>query len=169
MHQGSLCKGYVVKPCRLTLVVFEGLICWDEGEHATLRSSTSSLPCAGEGWIRRTRQDRPRVLTGWRLVRTPSLTRDKTKAPPKSVTSHSLTTKRGRCAVQPTGLGPAWACVIRAVSIVKFTIMTACGGRRPWEYSSDKPGTRGSKCLWQRQAAPRVPINTPVLCPARGG
>jgi hypothetical protein len=26
MHQGSLYKGYVVKPCRLTLVVFEGLI-----------------------------------------------------------------------------------------------------------------------------------------------
>jgi hypothetical protein len=26
MHQGSLCKGYVVKPCLLTLVVFEGLI-----------------------------------------------------------------------------------------------------------------------------------------------
>jgi hypothetical protein len=23
---GNLCKGYVVKPCRLTLVVFEGLI-----------------------------------------------------------------------------------------------------------------------------------------------
>jgi hypothetical protein len=26
MHQGSLCKGNIVKPCRLTLVVFEGLI-----------------------------------------------------------------------------------------------------------------------------------------------
>jgi hypothetical protein len=26
MHQGSLCKGYLVKPCRLALVVFEGLI-----------------------------------------------------------------------------------------------------------------------------------------------
>jgi hypothetical protein len=26
MHQGSLCKGYVVKPYRLTLVVFEGFI-----------------------------------------------------------------------------------------------------------------------------------------------
>jgi hypothetical protein len=26
MHQGSLCKSYIVKPCRLTLVVFEGLI-----------------------------------------------------------------------------------------------------------------------------------------------
>jgi hypothetical protein len=26
IHQGNLCKGYVVKPCRLTLVVFEGLI-----------------------------------------------------------------------------------------------------------------------------------------------
>jgi hypothetical protein len=28
--------------------------------------------------------DRPRALTGWRLVRPPSLTRDKTKAPPKT-------------------------------------------------------------------------------------
>jgi hypothetical protein len=26
MHQGSICKGYIVKPCQLTLVVFEGLI-----------------------------------------------------------------------------------------------------------------------------------------------
>jgi hypothetical protein len=54
--------------------------CWDEGEHATLHSSISSSPCAGEGWIHRTCQDRPRALTGRWPVRPPSLTRDKTKA-----------------------------------------------------------------------------------------
>ena len=29
--------------------------------------------------------DRPRALTGWRPIRPPSLTRDKTKTPPKSM------------------------------------------------------------------------------------
>jgi hypothetical protein len=61
-------------------------------------------------------------------------------------TSHSLTTERGPCAVWPIELDPAWTCVIRAVSVVKFTIMTVCNLPSP-EYSKDKPGTRGSKCL----------------------
>jgi hypothetical protein len=65
-----------------------------EGEHATLRSSTSFSPCAGEGQIHRTQQDRPRALTGWRPVRSPSLTRDKTKAPPKSTGPPTLSPPR---------------------------------------------------------------------------
>jgi hypothetical protein len=79
-------------------------------------------------------------------------------------TSHSLTTKRGPCAVRPSELGPAWACAIRVVSVIKFTVMTVCN-LHSWEYSGDKSDTRGSKCLWQGQAVPRVSINTPVLCP----
>jgi hypothetical protein len=76
-------------------------------------STTLSSPCTGEGWIYGTRQDRPRALTRWRPVRPPSLTRDKTKASPKSTGPSTLTTKRGPRAVRPTELGPTWECVIR--------------------------------------------------------
>jgi hypothetical protein len=61
-------------------------------------------------------------------------------------TSHFLTTERGPCTVPPTELGPAWTCVIWVVSVIKFTVMTVCN-LPSWEYSGDKPGTRGSKCL----------------------
>jgi hypothetical protein len=61
-------------------------------------------------------------------------------------TSHSLTTKRGPCAVRPTELGPAWTCVNWAVCVIKFTVMTICN-LPSREYSWDKLGTRGSKCL----------------------
>jgi hypothetical protein len=61
-------------------------------------------------------------------------------------TSHSLTMERGPCAVRPTELGLAWTCVIWVVSVIKFTVMTVCN-LPLWEYSRDKPGTRGSKCL----------------------
>jgi hypothetical protein len=61
-------------------------------------------------------------------------------------TSHSLTTERGPCVVRPIELGPTWTCVIRAMSVIKFTVMTVCN-LPSWEYSRDKPGTRGSKCL----------------------
>jgi hypothetical protein len=60
--------------------------------------------------------------------------------------------------------------VIRVVSVIKFTVMTVCN-LPSWEYSGDKPGTRGSKCLCQGAAPPpppRVPINTPVLCLGTG-
>jgi hypothetical protein len=75
--------------------------------------------------------------------------------------------REGLCAIRPIEMGPAWTGVIRTVSVIKFTVMTVCN-LPLWEYSRDKPGTRGSKCLWQGQAAPRVPINTPVLCPGKG-
>jgi hypothetical protein len=61
-------------------------------------------------------------------------------------TSHSFTTERGPCAIRPKELGPAWTCVIRAVSVIKFIVMTVCN-LPSWEYSGDKPGTRGSKYL----------------------
>jgi hypothetical protein len=36
--------------------------------------------------------------------------------------------------------------LIRAVSVIGFTLMTVCN-LPPWEYSGDKPGTRGCKRL----------------------
>ena len=39
-----------------------------------------------------------------------------------------------------TELGPTWECAIRAVSVIKFTVMTVCN-LPSWEYSGDKPGT----------------------------
>jgi hypothetical protein len=69
--------------------------------------------------------------------------------------------------IRPIEMGPAWTGVVRAVSVIRFTVMTVCN-LPSWEYSGDKPGTRGSKCLCQGQAAPRVPINTPVLCLGTG-
>jgi hypothetical protein len=78
-------------------------------------------------------------------------------------TSHFLGTGRGPCTVRPKKLGPAWACVGWAVSVIKYTVMTGCN-LPSWENFGDKPGTRGSKCLCQGQTAPRVPINTSLLC-----
>lgn len=112
--------------------------------------------------------DRPRALTRRRPIQSPSLpTRQDEGLVEDHRTSHSLSTGRGPCTVRPTKLGPAWACVSWAVSVIKYTVMTGCN-LPSWEYSGDKPGTRGSKCLWQGQATPQVPINTPVLCRSTG-
>jgi hypothetical protein len=81
--------------------------------------------------------------------------------------SHALTTGGGPCVIRPIVMGPARTRAIRVVSIIRFTLMTICN-LPPWEYSRDKPGTRGSKCLWQGQAAPWVPINTPYSAHTRG-
>jgi hypothetical protein len=59
--------------------------CWAKGEHATIRSTTSSPPCTDEGWIHRTHQGRPRAPIRRRPVRPPSPTRDETKAQSKSM------------------------------------------------------------------------------------
>jgi hypothetical protein len=52
----------------------------------------------------------------------------------------------GPCAIQPIEMGPTWTGVIRVVSVINFTIMIV-SNLPSWEYSGDKPGTRGSKCL----------------------
>jgi hypothetical protein len=82
-------------------------------------------------------------------------------------TSRSLTTEGGPCAIQPVEMGPTWACVIRVMFVIKSTIITVYN-LPSREYSGNKPGTRGSKCLWQGETVPRVPINTPILCPGLG-
>jgi hypothetical protein len=48
--------------------------------------------------------------------------------------------------IQPIVLGPATTSAIRVMSVIGFTLMTICN-LPSWEYSGDKPGTRGSKRL----------------------
>jgi hypothetical protein len=71
--------------------------------------------------------DRPRVRTRRRPIWPPSLRRRQDEGPIEDPgTSHSLTTERGPCTVQPTKLGPAWICVNWAMRVMKYTIMTVC-------------------------------------------
>jgi hypothetical protein len=58
--------------------------CWGEDEHATLRSTTSSPHCAGEGYIHKTWQNKTRASIGRRPARPPSLSCGKMKALPMS-------------------------------------------------------------------------------------
>jgi hypothetical protein len=58
--------------------------CWGEGEHASLRSTTSSSHRTDEGHIHRTRQNKPKAPTERRPVWSPSLSCCKMKALPKS-------------------------------------------------------------------------------------
>jgi hypothetical protein len=48
--------------------------------------------------------------------------------------------------IRPIVMGPARTSAIRVVSVIRFTLMTICN-LPSWEYSGDKPGTRGSKRL----------------------
>jgi hypothetical protein len=142
--------------------------CWGEGEHATLRSTTSSPLHADEGYIDSVPEQAggaapdgdqcdPFVLV--LLDEGPA----EVYGPPALPSS-----SKGPCVIQPMVMGPARSGAIRDVSVTGFTLMTICN-LPSWEYFGDKPGTRGSKRLWQGHAAPRVPINTPVQCPTYGG
>jgi hypothetical protein len=82
--------------------------------------------------------------------------------------SHVVTALGCPCGIRPMVMGPARTSAIRAVSVIGFTVMTSCN-LPSWEYSGDKPGTRGHKHLWQGQAATRVPINIPIQCLLQGG
>jgi hypothetical protein len=52
----------------------------------------------------------------------------------------------GPCVILPIVMGPVRSGAIRIVSVIGFTLMTICN-LPSWEYSVDKPGTRGSKRL----------------------
>jgi hypothetical protein len=82
---GSHCRGLVVQGKPSLRGVREARGCWGKGEHGTLRSTTSSSHHADEGYIDRTRQNKPRAPPGRRTVRPPSVWCCKTKAPPKSM------------------------------------------------------------------------------------
>jgi hypothetical protein len=65
-------------------------------------------------------------------------------------------------------MGPARISVLQAVSVKAFTVMTACN-LPSWEYSGINRVLEGINIFDKGQAATRVPINTPVQCPQRGG
>jgi hypothetical protein len=94
--------------------------CWGEGKHATLRSMPSSPHHPDEGYIHRTRLNKPKASTGRRPVWSPS---------------PSLLQDEGFVEVY----GPS-------TSVIAFIVMTICN-LPSWEYSGDKPGTRGHKRL----------------------
>jgi hypothetical protein len=145
----------------------KGHNCCGEGEHATLRSTTSSSHHVHKGYIHRTHQNKPRAPTGRRHVR-PLRSRVARRKPCRCLrTTRALTTAGGPCVIRPIVMGPARTSAIKAVSVIGFTLMTICN-LPSWEYSGDKPDTRGSKRLWQGQAVPRVPMNTSVQCPYTG-
>jgi hypothetical protein len=48
--------------------------------------------------------------------------------------------------IRPIVMGPTRTSAIRAVSVIRFALMTICN-LPSREYSGDKPGTRGSKRL----------------------
>jgi hypothetical protein len=66
--------------------------------------------------------------------------------------------------IQPTVTGPARISVLRASSVIAFSVMTAYN-LPMWEYSGDSLGTQGHKRPYQRIVDTWVPINTPVQCP----
>jgi hypothetical protein len=80
--------------------------------------------------------------------------------------SHVVTAPRGPCGIRPVVTGPARASVLRVASVIAFIVMTV-SNLPSWEYSGDKPGTRGHNIFDKGQVATRVPINTPVQCPHR--
>jgi hypothetical protein len=60
--------------------------------------------------------------------------------------SHVVTTPGGPCGIRATITGPARIGVLRAAFLIAFIVMTVCN-LPSWEYSRDKPGTRGHKRL----------------------
>jgi hypothetical protein len=61
-------------------------------------------------------------------------------------TSHPHHQERPMCGLAHRAGPRMGMCDFWAVSVIKFTVMTVCN-LPSWEYSGDKPGTRGSKCL----------------------
>jgi hypothetical protein len=56
------------------------------------------------------------------------------------------TVGEGPYVIWPIVMGPARSGLFRDVSVMGFTLVTVCN-LPSWEYSGDKPGTRGCKCL----------------------
>jgi hypothetical protein len=60
--------------------------------------------------------------------------------------SHVITAPGGPCGIRATITGPARISVLRAAFVMAFIVMTVCN-LPSWEYSRDKPSTRGHKRL----------------------
>jgi hypothetical protein len=67
--------------------------------------------------------------------------------------------------IRPTVTGPTRISVLRAASVIAFSVMAVCN-LHLWEYSGDKPGARGQERLWQgtggRSSAYKYPRTVPV-------
>jgi hypothetical protein len=124
----------------------QGRCCWGEGEHATLRSMPSSPHHSDEGYIHRTRPNKPKVSTGRTPARSPSSSLLQDEGFVEVYGSHVVTAPGGPCEIRPMVTGLARISVLRAVSVIAFIVMTVCN-LPSWEYSGDKPGTRGHKRL----------------------
>jgi hypothetical protein len=91
-------------------------------------------------------EGRPKAPTGQRPARSPSPSGRKTKALSKSTgLPHRHRPKRPMWD-SAHGNGPARISALKVVSVIDFTVMTACN-LLSWEYSRDKPGTQGHKRL----------------------
>jgi hypothetical protein len=77
---------------------------------------------------------------------------------------HVLIVPGSPCGIRPTVMGPAWISVLRASSVIAFSVMTVCN-LPLGEYSEDTLGSRGHKRPCLRTVGTRVPINTPVQYP----
>jgi hypothetical protein len=86
---------------------------------------------------------------------------DEGKAPTMSAWPHVLIVSESPCGIRPTVMGPAGISVLRASSIIAFSVMTVCN-LPLGEYSEDTLGSRGHKRPCLRTVGTRVPINTLV-------
>jgi hypothetical protein len=75
--------------------------------------------------------------------------------------NHVLIVSGSPCGIRPIVTGPAGISVLRASSIIAFSVMMVCN-LPLGEYSEDTLGSRGHKHPCLRTVGTRVPINTPV-------
>jgi hypothetical protein len=145
-----------------------GCRCWGEGEHATLRSMPSSPPYTDEDHIHRARPSKPKAPIGWRSARSRFVL-----SVARRRVCRSLLVPRPHCVgggasgIRPTITGPVRIKILRFASIIAFSVMIVCN-LLSWEYSEDRPGTRGHKRLWQGTGGHSSAYKYPRTVPLRG-
>jgi hypothetical protein len=120
--------------------------CWGKAEHATLRSTTSSSHHADEGYTHRRRQNKLRGVDRTETCATPFALVLQDEGPVDVYGPPAPSPSGGACVIRPIVMGPVRTSAIRAMSVIRFTLMTICN-LPSWEYFGDKPGTRGPKRL----------------------
>jgi hypothetical protein len=81
--------------------------------------------------------------------------------------SHVITAPGGPRGIRSMITGPARISALRATSVIDFTVMTVCN-LPSWEYSGDKPGTRGHKRLLQGTGGHSSAYKYPRTVPSQG-
>jgi hypothetical protein len=130
--------------------------CWGEGEDATLRSKPSSPRFTNDA----------KDVGPMRTSRAPfALLHCETKARLRRclLASHPHRVRKPS-GIRPTVTGPAGKSVLRASSVIAFSVMTVCN-LPLGEYSGDTVGSRGHKRPCLRAVGTRAPINTLVQYP----